>query len=91
MNESLLRRMIKSVLRESERIHGGLADGKTLQDIADKHGVSLSHIKTQMKKGIKVEMEHTDDEKVAREVAMDHLMEDPNYYDKLEKVEKGEC
>lgn len=39
-------------------------------------------------KGIKVELEHTDDEEVALEIAMDHLTEDPAYYDKLEKIEK---
>ena len=33
-------------------------------------------------------MEHTDDPDLAREIAMDHLTEDPDYYTKLEKVEK---
>jgi hypothetical protein len=28
-------------------------------------------------------MEHTDDEEIAREIAMDHLTEDPKYYTKL--------
>ena len=37
----------------------------------------------QIKKGVKVEMEHTNDKKVALKIALDHLKEDPKYYDKL--------
>jgi hypothetical protein len=32
-------------------------------------------------------MEHTNDPKIALEIAMDHLMENPNYYDYLEQME----
>jgi hypothetical protein len=32
-------------------------------------------------------MEHTDDKSKAKEIAMDHLYEDPKYYDKLKKIE----
>jgi len=35
----------------------------------------------------KVEMEHTDDKKVAFEIAKDHIFEDPKYYDKLKTIE----
>ncbi len=38
-------------------------------------------------KGMKVELEHTEDEEIALEIAMDHLSEDPDYYDKLQKIE----
>ena len=38
--------------------------------------------------GIKVEMEHTDDKEKATEITMDHLTEFPDYYDRLEKMEK---
>jgi len=38
--------------------------------------------------GIKVEMEHTRNRRLAREIAMDHLSEDPRYYTKLRKVHK---
>jgi hypothetical protein len=40
----------------------------------------------QIKKGIEVEMEHTDDKRVALKIALDHLKEDPKYYDKLTKA-----
>jgi len=38
--------------------------------------------------GMGVEMEHTDDPKIALEIAMDHLMEIPDYYTRLDKMEK---
>jgi hypothetical protein len=41
-----------------------------------------------VEKGLKVELEHTEDEEIARQIAIDHLAEDPDYYEKLEKVEK---
>jgi hypothetical protein len=72
----------------SEVLKGGIADGKTIEDIARKHSVFVGTIKLALEKGIKVELEHTSDYKTAREIAMDHLWEDPEYYEKLEKMEK---
>ncbi len=43
----------------------------------------------QLQMGIKVEHEHTNDEKVAALIAMNHLDEFPNYYSGLAKMEKG--
>jgi len=34
-----------------------------------------------------VELEHTDDRSLAREIAMDHLAEFPKYYKELDKME----
>lgn len=42
----------------------------------------------QLRMGIEVEMEHTKNRRLAREIAMDHLSEDPRYYTKLKKVHK---
>jgi len=42
----------------------------------------------QLKKGIAVEKEHTDDEEIAKAIAKDHLTELPDYYNRLEKMEK---
>jgi len=58
------------------------------ESIAKKHGCSVDHVMSQLKTGIKVEHEHTSDEKAAQEIALDHLGEDPNYYTKLTKMEK---
>ena len=72
-----------------EETLNGLAKGKTLEDIAKKHGVSIEHLKSQLDKGIKVEVEHTKEKEAAKKIAMDHLFEDPDYYTKLSKLEKG--
>lgn len=82
-----------------EVLKGGKSDGKTLEDIAKKHDKKgyydvkdmVSSLQKQLNKGVKVEMEHTDDKNRAKEIAMDHLWEDPNYYDKLKKVETKEA
>ena len=71
-----------------EEIAGGLADDKSVKDIADKHSVNIKDIVAQIKKGKKVEMEHTDDPNVAIEIAKDHEMEHPYYYSALEDMEK---
>ncbi len=44
---------------------------------------------TELRRGTKHEMEHTTDRKIAERIAMDHLAEDPNYYRKLERMEKA--
>jgi hypothetical protein len=41
----------------------------------------------QLKMGIKVEMEHTNDSKVSKDIAMDHLAEIPDYYSRLKSME----
>jgi hypothetical protein len=59
-------------------IPGGLADKRKPGDFDPKA----------LAQGIKVELEHTDDRGVAQEISMDHLTEDPKYYQKLEKMER---
>ena len=44
----------------------------------------------ELRMGIKVEMEHTDNKAIAKEVAKDHLVECKSYYTRLAKMEK-EC
>jgi hypothetical protein len=82
---------LENLLSETNKIPGGVAKNKTLDDIATKHGVKKDELKKQLEKGIKVETEHTTDKAVAKEIAMDHLFEDPKYYDKLSKIEEGTC
>lgn len=62
----------------------------TVNELAKKHNISVEEIKKQLAKGIKVELEHTSHKDVAREIALDHLAEDPKYYDKLAKVDLEE-
>jgi hypothetical protein len=83
-------------MKEGDRILGGLAKGKSLKDIAKKHTPKefekmLSYLKKEIVKGTKVELEHTSDPKVAFEIAKDHLFEDPDYYNKLKKIEANEA
>jgi len=61
---------------------------KSVEEIAKKHKVSPSVIEKQLEMGMKVEHEHTTDNQVAKEIALQHLDELPNYYSKLKKVEK---
>lgn len=62
----------------------------TPQDIAKKHNVSVQQIMNQLQKGIKVEYEHTKNKDASAEIALDHLLELPDYYDRLQKMEEGE-
>ena len=72
-------RQPKNKYRKSDKIPGGLADKKKPSDFP----------KDKLEAGIKVEMEHTSDRGIATEIAMDHLTEDLNYYEKLETIEKA--
>ena len=56
--------------------------------LAKKHKVEPDYIRRQLERGIKVEHEHTTKLRVARQIALAHLGEDPDYYKKLKKVEK---
>ncbi|MFA5392771.1 MAG: DUF5661 family protein, partial [Candidatus Paceibacterota bacterium] len=62
---------------ENDQIKGGKADDKSYSDFDQ----------DQLAKGAKVEMEHTDDPSLAKEIAADHLAEFPNYYDALADME----
>ena len=55
--------------------------------IAKKHGIPVADIERALASGIKVEREHTSHDDVAREIALDHLAERPDYYRRLKKVE----
>lgn len=67
-----------------------LLSAKTMtpEQLAKLHGVNVSVINAQVKKGTKEELEHTKSKVVAREIALDHIKEYPDYYDRLEKIEK---
>ena len=93
--------VIKKLYNELNRLHSerlSLPESKlldkpelTIAELSKKHKVSKEHIQSQLQLGIKVEMEHTSKFNVAKEIALDHLAEDPNYYTKLKKVELEEA
>lgn len=65
-------------MKKADQIKGGRADSMKPTQFDQK----------QLAIGTKHEMEHTSDRALAREIAMDHLAEDPEYYNKLKEVEK---
>ena len=84
-----------------DRLKIGLSDEMSIKDIAKKHlgkksnneselNKMITHLKSQLSKGIKVEKEHTSEIGTAKEIAMDHISEDPNYYTKLKTIEANE-
>jgi hypothetical protein len=85
-------------MNESNELKGGLADNKSLVQIAKKHNAKnyyhiddmVKSLKKQLEMGVKVETEHTNDKDKAKEIALDHLWENPKYYSKLKKAEIDE-
>ena len=77
-----LRRMKQKFKTEEKKLD---APTPSLETIAKKHNVELDYLKKQLEKGIETEKEHSSDENVAKEIALDHLNEKPDYYVKLEK------
>jgi len=63
----------------NDKLPGGLADKKNPKDFDSE----------KLKEGIKIELEHTDDPEIAKEISMDHLTEDPDYYKKLKTIESA--
>lgn len=56
--------------------------------LADKKGLHLKDFpKKKLEEGASVEKEHTKSKSMAKEIAMDHLVEDMEYYKKLRKIE----
>jgi hypothetical protein len=63
--------------KKKNKLKGGKGD-KLTADQVNPHELSA---------GIRVEMEHTLDVNLAKEIALDHLSEDPNYYTHLKAME----
>ena len=64
--------------KNKDKMKGGLADKSKYKDFDTK----------EMEMGIAIEQEHTNDRFVSREIASDHLKEDPKYYTHLKAMEK---
>lgn len=70
---------IRKKLKKSDQLPGGLADNEKPESFDQR----------QLEMGIRVELEHTDDPKLAMEIAMDHLKEHPQYYTHLSNMEQN--
>jgi hypothetical protein len=85
-------------MNESNELKGGLADNKSLVQIAKKHNAKnyyqindiVKSLEKQVKLGLPIEMDHTDSKDKALEIVYDHLFEDPKYYSKLKKADIDE-
>lgn len=75
MDEHELEKHIYSI------ISSVLSEGKS-------KGKDIKHDPKQLEMGIKVEMEHTSCPTISRKIALDHLVEIPDYYTRLDKMEK---
>ncbi|MFZ9876814.1 MAG: DUF5661 family protein [Candidatus Nanopelagicales bacterium] len=60
---------------------------KTVEEIAKKHRLEVSFIQKQLDMGAPIEHEHTKNQKLATEIALQHLDEIPDYYTRLKKME----
>ena len=65
---------------------GGAVSAMKIPDIAKKFGKTTADVFAQLQVGEKHEMEHTNDPKKARKIALDHLSKDLDYYTKLNKL-----
>ena len=66
------------LLREDQYLVGGKGDELDEEDVDE----------DELMMGIEVEREHTKNKKIAKEIALDHLAEDPQYYTKLKLIHK---
>jgi hypothetical protein len=89
MEESLLRRRKRIQHRKAPKgkIPGGKSEGKTIADIARKHGMPITKVESAIRRGVRIEKEHTTDPAIAREIAKDHIYENPRYYEVLARIE----
>ena len=77
-NQDLLREFIElACATPQDQLPGGRADNISPANVDPE----------QLAMGIEHEMEHTHDPSLAREIAMDHLLEDPLYYSHLQTIE----
>ena len=60
---------------------------KTVEQIAKKHRLDVSFIQKQLDMGEPIEHEHTKDHELAKDIALQHLDEIPDYYTRLKKME----
>jgi hypothetical protein len=78
--QDLLREFVGCLL-EKKAAHSDMLPGGEGDDNPDAVGIDPDELAM----GLEHEMEHTDDEAIAREIAIDHITEDPQYYTNLKR------
>jgi GNAT superfamily N-acetyltransferase len=85
LDNKLALKAAEPTITKSQILTGGKGDTKNISDFDAK----------EVEMGMKVELEHTKDINIAKEIVADHLSEDPSYYSKLkgsglaDELEKG--
>lgn len=69
-------------------LHSFLAFGRSNDKNNKPIGINDQYVE-QLEKGIIVEYEHTANYHIAKKIAKDHLAEIPDYYDRLERMERS--
>ena len=59
---------------ESEEVEGGVGDNMDAESISEKYEFPLEDIKKEIRIGAQIEKEHTDNEELAEEFAIDHIV-----------------
>lgn len=59
-----------------------------IRKVLKKYKITFAELKPILAKGQKTEFEHTNNNQVAKNIALDHIAEFLDYYDRLEKVEE---
>ena len=70
---------LNRIVELADQLPGGRADDRPDSDFDS----------GQLQNGIEVEYEHTKDKSLAKEIAKDHLVESPDYYRALDKMERS--
>lgn len=90
MRKTPIRHKVRQHTREGYRVREHMR-GQSKRPIIRRRRISKEDkqllFKRQLKIGIKVEMEHTNNPKIAEKIARDHLREFPDYYTRLLKME----
>lgn len=90
-SEDTLKRVLdmQGYTLDKKSMNGGLfKPHKSIEQIAKEKNVPLQYANKQLQKGIEVESEHSDSLNVQKTIALQHLDEMIDYYDKLEIMEK---
>lgn len=79
--EDLHQKMKDELLQDYFKSH------KSIEQIGEEKGVELDYAQEQLRKGMQTESEHSDDPMVQEIIALQHLDEMIDYYEKLEFIE----
>ena len=88
-NENDFFQKIFSYMKSEQYDTGGyFKSNKTIEEIAKEKNVPLSYAKKQLEIGMKVESEHSNFKHIQKTIALQHLDESINYYEKLNEMEQ---